>query len=117
MRAGVPDPIPHSLRKAIAVYEAGKALLAYITPDFEEVARVREALGGNWAGRRGGGGAVGAPRGKEIGRWPARQAGLSCGSRSVLGDVRVRVRSRDHNADGWLTRLHVAAAAGAGVCR
>lgn len=40
MDAGVPDPIPMNLRKAIATYEAGKALLAYITPDFEEVARV-----------------------------------------------------------------------------
>jgi len=38
--AGVPDPIPHSLRKAIAVYEAGKAMLAYVTPGYEEVARV-----------------------------------------------------------------------------
>eukprot|EP00877_Chromochloris_zofingiensis_P008651 jgi/Chrzof1/4039/Cz13g18040.t1 len=38
--AGVPDPIPPALRKAIAVYEAGKALLAYITPEFDEIARV-----------------------------------------------------------------------------
>ncbi len=33
--------IPYSLRKAIAVYEAGKALLAYITPGYPEIARVR----------------------------------------------------------------------------
>ncbi len=37
---GVPNPIPSSLRRAVAVYEAGKVLMAYITPDFEEVARV-----------------------------------------------------------------------------
>eukprot|EP00879_Flechtneria_rotunda_P028172 GHRR01030255.1.p1 GENE.GHRR01030255.1~~GHRR01030255.1.p1 ORF type:complete len:520 (+),score=209.83 GHRR01030255.1:1412-2971(+) len=38
--AGIPDPIPHSLRKSIAVYEAGKALIAYITPEYDEIARV-----------------------------------------------------------------------------
>ncbi|GAX80068.1 hypothetical protein CEUSTIGMA_g7506.t1 [Chlamydomonas eustigma] len=45
--AGVPDPIPdcslYSLKRAVAVvavYEAGKVLTAYITPEFEEVARV-----------------------------------------------------------------------------
>lgn len=38
--SGVPDPIPLNLRKAIAVYEAAKAMTAYITPEFEEVARV-----------------------------------------------------------------------------
>jgi ATP-dependent Zn protease len=38
--SGLPDPIPHSLRKSIAVYEAGKALLAYITPEYDEIARV-----------------------------------------------------------------------------
>jgi hypothetical protein len=38
--AGVPDPIPDSLKRAVAVYEAGKVLIAYITPEFEEVARV-----------------------------------------------------------------------------
>jgi len=38
--AGVPDPLPGRLRRAVAVYEAGKALLAYITPEFEEIARV-----------------------------------------------------------------------------
>ncbi|KAG1666581.1 hypothetical protein FOA52_000548 [Chlamydomonas sp. UWO 241] len=37
---GAPDPIPHALRRAIAVYEAGKALLAYISPEFDEIARV-----------------------------------------------------------------------------
>lgn len=37
--ADVPSPLPHNLRKAIAVYEAGKALTAYITPDYEEIAR------------------------------------------------------------------------------
>ncbi|MEW5306932.1 MAG: hypothetical protein WDW36_009362 [Sanguina aurantia] len=35
-----PVGIPLSLRKAVAVFEGGKALMAYITPDFEEVARV-----------------------------------------------------------------------------
>ena len=44
--AGVPDPIPQALKRAVAVYEAGKALIAYITPDFEEIARV----GGLWSG-------------------------------------------------------------------
>lgn len=43
--AGVPDPIPQALKRAVAVYEAGKALIAYITPDFEEIARV----GGLWS--------------------------------------------------------------------
>jgi cell division protease FtsH len=38
--AGLGDPIPASLRKSIAVYEAGKALLAYITPEYDEIARV-----------------------------------------------------------------------------
>jgi ATP-dependent Zn protease len=38
--SGLPDPIPHSLRKSIAVYEAGKALVAYITPEYDEIARV-----------------------------------------------------------------------------
>jgi ATP-dependent Zn protease len=38
--SGLPDPIPHSLRKSIAVYEAGKALIAYITPEYDEIARV-----------------------------------------------------------------------------
>jgi len=37
---GTPDPIPHALRKSVAVYEASKALVAYITPEYEEVARV-----------------------------------------------------------------------------
>ncbi|KAG2495020.1 hypothetical protein HYH03_006952 [Edaphochlamys debaryana] len=37
---GSPDPIPLQLRKAISVYEAGKALTAYITPEYEEIARV-----------------------------------------------------------------------------
>jgi hypothetical protein len=36
-----PDPIPPQLRKSISVYEAGKALVAYITPEYEEIARVR----------------------------------------------------------------------------
>ena len=50
--AGVPNPIPAMLRKAIAVYEAGKVLTAYITPEFEEIARVGGWVGGaNW--RRG----------------------------------------------------------------
>lgn len=49
---GVPDPIPEELRRAIAVYEAGKVLTAYITPEFEEIARVRRE-GGAW--REGGG--------------------------------------------------------------
>lgn len=38
--AGLADPIPLSLRKSIAVYEAGKALVAYITPEYDEIARV-----------------------------------------------------------------------------
>eukprot|EP00878_Enallax_costatus_P001473 GHUV01001624.1.p1 GENE.GHUV01001624.1~~GHUV01001624.1.p1 ORF type:complete len:977 (+),score=283.07 GHUV01001624.1:432-2933(+) len=38
--SGLPDPIPHSLRKSIAVYEAGKALIAYVTPEYDEIARV-----------------------------------------------------------------------------
>jgi hypothetical protein len=38
--SGIPDPIPQSLRKSIAVYEAGKALIAYITPEYDEIARV-----------------------------------------------------------------------------
>jgi hypothetical protein len=38
--AGVPDPLPQRLRRSVAVYEAGKALLAHITPEFEEIARV-----------------------------------------------------------------------------
>ena len=37
---GVADPIPYNLKRAVAVYEAGKVLMAYITPDFEEIARV-----------------------------------------------------------------------------
>ncbi|KAL6745073.1 P-loop containing nucleoside triphosphate hydrolase protein, partial [Haematococcus lacustris] len=37
---GLPTPIPQSLRKAIANYEAARALIAYITPDYEEIARV-----------------------------------------------------------------------------
>lgn len=37
-------PIPEPLRRAIAVYEAGKALIAYVTPDYEEIARVRGAV-------------------------------------------------------------------------
>lgn len=37
---GAPAPIPEGLRRAIAVYEAGKALAAYITPDYEAIARV-----------------------------------------------------------------------------
>ena len=44
--AGVADPIPPQLRRAVAVYEAGKALLAYITPEFEEIARVSDIFGG-----------------------------------------------------------------------
>ena len=47
-----PEPIPPLLRKSIAVYQAGKALLAYITPEFEEIARVR-ARGGRGGGRQG----------------------------------------------------------------
>ncbi|GLI67098.1 hypothetical protein VaNZ11_011303 [Volvox africanus] len=35
-----PEPIPPQLRKSISVYEAGKALVAYITPEYEEIARV-----------------------------------------------------------------------------
>ncbi|GLC69378.1 ATP-dependent zinc metalloprotease FTSH 1 [Pleodorina starrii] len=35
-----PEPIPPQLRKSIATYEAGKALVAYITPEYEEIARV-----------------------------------------------------------------------------
>jgi hypothetical protein len=38
--SGLQDPIPLSLRKSIAVYEAGKALIAYITPEYDEIARV-----------------------------------------------------------------------------
>jgi hypothetical protein len=38
--AGLQDPIPLALRKSIAVYEAGKALIAYITPEYDEIARV-----------------------------------------------------------------------------
>jgi len=38
--SGLQDPIPLALRKSIAVYEAGKALIAYITPDYDEIARV-----------------------------------------------------------------------------
>jgi cell division protease FtsH len=38
----VPNPLPDSLRKAIATYEAGKAMMAYMTPEFEEVVRVSE---------------------------------------------------------------------------
>ncbi|KAG1670583.1 hypothetical protein FOA52_012156 [Chlamydomonas sp. UWO 241] len=38
--AGVPDPLPQRLRRSVAVYEAGKALLAHITPEFEEIARI-----------------------------------------------------------------------------
>lgn len=37
---GLQDPIPLALRKSIAVYEAGKALIAYITPEYDEIARV-----------------------------------------------------------------------------
>lgn len=46
---GVPDPIPEELRRAIAVYEAGKVLTAYITPEFEEIARVRADSRVGWA--------------------------------------------------------------------
>lgn len=38
----VPTPLPESLRKAIACYEAGKAMMAYMTPEFEEVVRVSD---------------------------------------------------------------------------
>lgn len=37
---GAPSPIPEGLRRAIAVYEAGKALAAYISPEYEAIARV-----------------------------------------------------------------------------
>ncbi len=37
---GEGGPIPEPLRRAIAVYEAGKALIAYVTPEYEEIARV-----------------------------------------------------------------------------
>ena len=51
----MPDPIPQALRKAVAVYEAGKALMAYITPEFEEIARVSASRGwGQEGGGRGG---------------------------------------------------------------
>ena len=46
----MPDPIPPALRKAVAVYEAGKALMAYITPEFEEIARVSAGRGGRGKG-------------------------------------------------------------------
>lgn len=42
--AGMPDPIPDALKRAVAVYEAGKALVAYITPEFEEIARVGDRV-------------------------------------------------------------------------
>ena len=38
---GFPD-IPVTMKKLITVYEAGKALLAYITPGYDEVMRVGE---------------------------------------------------------------------------
>jgi hypothetical protein len=33
--------VPAQLRRNIAVYEAARSLLGYITPDFDEVAKVR----------------------------------------------------------------------------
>lgn len=35
--------VPAQLRRNIAVYEAARSLLGYITPDFDEVAKVRRA--------------------------------------------------------------------------
>ena len=35
--------VPAQLRRNIAVYEAARSLLGYITPDFDEVAKVRLA--------------------------------------------------------------------------
>lgn len=32
--------MPARLRQTIAVYEAGRALVGYITPDFDEIQRV-----------------------------------------------------------------------------
>jgi cell division protease FtsH len=37
---GPPNPIPARLRRSVAAYEAGKVLVAYCTPEFEDVARV-----------------------------------------------------------------------------
>jgi ATP-dependent Zn protease len=35
--------VPAQLRRNIAMYEAARSLLGYITPDFDEVAKVRRA--------------------------------------------------------------------------
>eukprot|EP00798_Chlamydomonas_sp_ICE-L_P024177 gene24177-9766_t len=37
---GVPETLPPYIRRIVATYEGGKALIAYITPEFEEIARV-----------------------------------------------------------------------------
>ncbi len=34
------DAIPPPMRRTIAVYEAARALIGYITPDFDEIQRV-----------------------------------------------------------------------------
>jgi cell division protease FtsH len=38
--AASPNPVPARLRRAVAAYEAGKVLVAYCTPEYEDVARV-----------------------------------------------------------------------------
>jgi len=40
------DAVPPLLRRQVAVYEASKALVAYMTPDFDEVAKVQCCPGG-----------------------------------------------------------------------
>jgi len=40
------ETLPPLLRRQVAVYEAAKALIAYITPDFDELAKVQVCPGG-----------------------------------------------------------------------
>lgn len=45
-REFTPETLPPLLRRQVAVYEAAKALIAYITPDFDEVTKVQCCPGG-----------------------------------------------------------------------
>ncbi len=34
------EVVPHALRRQVSVYEAGRALLAFITPGYDEISKV-----------------------------------------------------------------------------
>jgi hypothetical protein len=77
---GYPDPIPARMRKSITVYEAAKALIAYITPEFEDIARISICP---YNMLTGGGGEGGEQEGWEEGEEGREQAGArreGCGS-------------------------------------